>query len=116
MRISDWSSDVYSTYLPLLDRVAPVEADQVADQPVDVPDPVAHPRQIVRVGGAQQRLGKHVVQIFADRAALVQRPPLVEDRRHHPQRIEAQVRSEEHTSELQSLMRISEAVISIKKK
>src|SRR3546814_9041175 len=36
--------------------------------------------------------------------------------RHNPQVIEAYLRSEEHTSELQSLMRISYAVFCLKKK
>src|SRR3546814_9294634 len=49
---------------------------------------------------------------LVDRLQFVQRPRLRDDRhvRHH------RVRSEEHTSELQSLMRISYAVFCLKKK
>src|SRR3546814_10726606 len=48
------------------------------------------------------------------RGAVLQRRPAPGDEEHHqPQR---HVRSEEHTSELQSLMRISYAVFCLKKK
>src|SRR3546814_7974429 len=89
MRISDWGSDVCSSDLPL----------------------------------AEQRLGDCLV---ARRGGLVrpdaldlgfeQRDAFVEF--VHRQRIEwlADQRSEEHTSELQSLMRISYAVFCLKKK
>src|SRR3546814_8218826 len=86
MRISDWSSDVCPS--DLADR---------AD---------AHRRQISRLFGDDlERPGAARADVLERRAA----------RRHvsreHPRR-----RSEEHTSELQSLMRISYAVFCLKKK
>src|SRR6202012_3590924 len=53
----------------LLQMVAPVEDDEVADQAVDMPDPVAHLPALVRRARPQRRIGKALVQIFADRAA-----------------------------------------------
>src|SRR3546814_8638219 len=49
----------------------------------------------------------------ADRAPSLEGRPAVASGRHKPDR---QLRSEEHTSELQSLMRISYAVFCLKKK
>src|SRR3546814_2332507 len=112
VRISDWSSDVCSSDLPR--RVA---------------DGAARTRR----GGADRRCGlahaaapRHPARDRADNAARVGadrrgdvpavRRALCDDAgrsravdRHHP-------RSEEHTSELQSLMRISYAVFCLKKK
>src|SRR3546814_1403949 len=100
MRISDWSSDVCSSDLPVVvrrvenllgDRFAPggavrrLAVDDLAD---DGHDPDRAARFTGRIGG----------------------DPVVErDRLEIP-------RSEEHTSELQSLMRISYAVFCLKKK
>src|SRR3546814_5581575 len=89
MRISDWSSDVCSSDLHALpaDRLAPVGADR--REPVAAAD--------AGVGCDHHgRWPDHGRQLAADPA---QRP-----------------RSEEHTSELQSLMRISYAVFCLKKK
>src|SRR3546814_4719600 len=113
MRISDWSSDVCSSDLLVLLRIAfivdvlhdgvEVERQGVARPPAER-DATALDDGIVDVVGA----GKDVVgpagcppvhAIDAD-------GELVADDR----------RSEEHTSELQSLMRISYAVFCLKKK
>src|SRR3546814_6252834 len=59
------------------------------------------------VGGRQDALAAGLVQDDDEAARLVRRPV------DHPP---AQRRSEEHTSELQSLMRISYAVFCLKKK
>src|SRR3546814_3026894 len=98
MRISDWSSDVCSSDLP------PAE-------------PVDHRRQVHEAAG-HRNVGD------------VHRPSLVRPIDRHPaQQVRVDpvprrrlrgvwppVRSEEHTSELQSLMRISYAVFCLKKK
>src|SRR3546814_9471760 len=93
MRISDWSSDVCSSDLPLHDHRQALEG---AEQEPGAP---AH-----QFGGVGVALLRH------DRAA--RRPGI-------GQADEAKglaSRSEEHTSELQSLMRISYAVLCLPKK
>src|SRR3546814_9041062 len=104
MRISDWSSDVCSSDLPAW-------------------------RLRVAAGGARVHRAalSPAFAILSDRAAIVGDPCAVAQRSHrrcrHPRipwRSHAAagvlVRSEEHTSELQSLMRISYAVFCLKKK
>src|SRR3546814_7913079 len=90
MRISDWSSDVCSSDLPL--RWA---AGQPASRARHLRD---SPRPDRRSPG---------------RPAFAERQP---GRSHHRTCRRARQRSEEHTSELQSLMRISYAVFCLKKK
>src|SRR3546814_4982513 len=103
MRISDWSSDVCSSDLPRSqggsDRHAE-EGDAIGKairQLVESTDPMTG---VVGIGGEEYRL------------------PILSIRAHEI--VETQVqrshRSEEHTSELQSLMRISYAVFCLKKK
>src|SRR3546814_10295598 len=109
MRISDWSSDVCSSdliqargvgtggYGPEVDRRA-----AHPDGPLGLPAP-------------------HVVMIAHDPCAglqLLDQPwfQLQVDVGIEKQRDDRGVRSEEHTSELQSLMRISYAVFCLKKK
>src|SRR3546814_2091235 len=115
MRISDWSSDVCSSDLAgdaggLLQQVAAVlrlGIDDGADAAL------AHQRRRMGAGGGvgEQELhvaGAHVLAVHpVDRAGT----PL--DAAHHLDLVE---RSEEHTSELQSLMRTSYAVFCLKKK
>src|SRR3546814_2802640 len=94
MRISDWSSDVCSSDLPSASRA------YGGNRPPD-----RRRRQIWR----QDRLPDRHDQ---PQAASAQ-PPAA----HRPsRRRRARYRSEEHTSELQSLMRISYAVFCLKKK
>src|SRR3546814_4647083 len=102
MRISDWSSDVCSSDLP-----------QEVRAPVEVVVERGELRRRLALGGLDVGLegllaGKHALQLFQHRREL---------RLHvlHP-RIVVAFRSEEHTSELQSLMRISYAVFCLKKK
>src|SRR3546814_4942737 len=100
MRISDWSSDVCSSDLivgGVLQR-APLQAGAVVG--------VGRRDQRQRVARSLHRpqpgaCGQHVAPVLG--LALV-----------HPQ--QAALRSEEHTSELQSLMRISYAVFCLKTK
>src|SRR3546814_1880360 len=99
MRISDWSSDVCSSDLPDLD----------ADLAAFRRQPLVH-------------LHEHVVgQVLADREAGA-RDGFAAFHAEHveaealAQLVEHRDRSEEHTSELQSLMRNSYAVFCLKKK
>src|SRR3546814_9700838 len=111
MRISDWSSDVCSSDLDLrppgdigevLLDAAPVLAQlqDAAEIFVGHIDGGVDPRLLDAV--YMDRVG-HVGRIVK----LLQRPVVHEDVVDH--------RSEEHTSELQSLMRISYAVFCLKK-
>src|SRR3546814_4377990 len=109
MRISDWSSDVCSSDL------------------LYVVDHLGHPSHHL-VAGDDMRTGLHQIGDAAPVARALQNivrnqrdhlgmvelhaalKPAARDHRRHSQR------SEEHTSELQSLMRISYAVFCLKKK
>src|SRR3546814_1053801 len=98
MRISDWSSDVCSSDLGGVEhrRLQPQgDGDGQAQRPDGaVPFPVAGPE--------------------SPQQAIAAEPPVDQDDRQQTQ--EQEGRSEEHTSELQSLMRISYAVFCLKKK
>src|SRR3546814_2423494 len=119
MRISDWSSDVCSSdlqryYEPRIGRflsVDPIATDPNSgamfnryrygkNNPYGFVDPDG--RRDIYIGGAADKDNTRIVQ---DHAAAQQRL--------NPNR---DIRSEEHTSELQSLMRISYAVFCLKKK
>src|SRR3546814_1799158 len=106
MRISDWSSDVCSS-----DLFVAVGGDLVFDAIVEARPPGEG------IGGSQ-------IEIVVDRPGIA----AICDHRAEPGAVEAEAmeppgvaqlagrRSEEHTSELQSLMRISYAVFCLKKK
>src|SRR3546814_3984129 len=111
MRISDWSSDVCSSDLPRpFERSAGIPAVVVT---------FAHANPALSalagdIGLAGLALGieaveLHVQPFFAGFAG-------VDGATHAPHRCRDVGRSEEHTSELQSLMRISYAVFCLKKK
>src|SRR3546814_5595793 len=102
MRISDWSSDVCSSDLQLHGAARHLE-DLAARLQLRVALHQGDHRRDVAGQALRQALGHGVV------VAVVEHPGgdhLQEDQR----------RSEEHTSELQSLMRISYAVFCLKKK
>src|SRR3546814_5840725 len=107
MRISDWSSDVCSSDLPLHARGPGTDRQELLS-----PAQRRRGRQIcrhlpeARSGDDQgfRRLAAGADDLFRGRRGV--RSHLL---RH-------QTRSEEHTSELQSLMRISYAVFCLKKK
>src|SRR3546814_8095891 len=101
MRISDWSSDVCSSDLPGVDQLADGGGE------------------LVVLGAVRRRLlgqndrpaGGEMLHDDAENRRLQHHPVLVPGLGHGNE-----VRSEEHTSELQSLMRISYAVFCLKKK
>src|SRR3546814_7661911 len=107
MRISDWSSDVCSSDL-LRQHAADAEHDDRTDQRIDavadqhLGQPLFHALHEIafdrRVGLALRNADTDAVERLRQRRVV-----------HKP-------RSEEHTSELQSLMRISYAVFCLKKK
>src|SRR3546814_9757606 len=118
MRISDWSSDVCSSDLADIadvpKRLAGVRIRQMHldHRRRDRLDRVVERDRAMRVGAGidDHRLGAPGLGLVepVDEMALVVRLP------HVDRAIER--RSEEHTSELQSLMRISYAVFCLKKK
>src|SRR3546814_7194862 len=108
MRISDWSSDVCSSDL-LSHRVATRERQRKASSGA-LRLPVAQRRR-----DRDRFVADHLGEF--DAPAVRARTRCCDDQRadHDAGRILDQ-RSEEHTSELQSLMRISYAVFCLKKK
>src|SRR3546814_6636597 len=105
MRISDWSSDVCSS--DLLGAGAVQLPDPAPEQPCARPDLAAGDgRRRRAVQGGLAQLARHHPALWRHRAASPARPV----------QLGAARRSEEHTSELQSLMRISYAVFCLKKK
>src|SRR3546814_9041585 len=105
MRMSEWSSDVCSSDLLAPERVGIAAAEE------------SQRLHFVRVGRVDARQRLHVQLVVeavdegADELALVKQVQRLR------RRIDVlDVRSEEHTSELQSPMRISYAVFCLKKK
>src|SRR3546814_2350275 len=126
MRISDWSSDVCSSDLVHALHTAPtLLADAFCATCLAAiagpfcPQPASNVRQVIRLAlSASLRWARRAGGILLDfchahtvvtgafiRRATLAAPP-----------ISSNMRSEEHTSELQSLMRISYAVFCLKKK
>src|SRR3546814_1895140 len=123
MRISDWSSDVcssdllalivdYLKHTPDPDRGWAIAAlTESLDFPA-VKSAMVRALLATRVDEELFRLSRHFVGDTAETAALLWPEP---NKGTGPTRF-AERRSEEHTSELQSLMRISYAVFCLKKK
>src|SRR3546814_1806622 len=122
MRISDWSSDVCSSDLGLIDAGAEEQQPPAAQQHAVL----VWKLQLVRPIRLMDRcllaqIGVHRIHIgAADLGEVGVRECRIEQRAvlraaimHGVPEV---VRSEEHTSELQSLMRISYAVFCLKKK
>src|SRR3546814_10750719 len=107
MRISDWSSDVCSS-----DRVGRGKAGR--------PRPVAYHRDGERVMQCSSQRNCALRLDADDRYDSGEGRSIARSRRAHQEfharRPGRRLRSEEHTSELQSLMRISYAVFCLKKK
>src|SRR3546814_10287733 len=104
MRISDWSSDVCSSDLN----------DDRLEHQGDARGHVEM-RRVLHVGLPGDRQGEHQRMEREDVEQRVQAVLVEQDEadEHQPA---GEKRSEEHTSELQSLMRISYAVFCLKKK
>src|SRR3546814_7253703 len=105
MRISDWSSDVCSSDLPV--RHAPRGIRAPSPRHRDRPQA---PRSSRRRPDAGDLAGDDRMTM---RTGLDHLPAV---KRRELERVARVLRSEEHTSELQSLMRISYAVFCLKKK
>src|SRR3546814_995589 len=114
MRISDWSSDVCSSDLPDLARPAALCLDR-AGHPTSVfegasmtttPSADAAPTDMTAMRAAIET-GRTTSAALVERA--IERAEAVNPQLNF-------IRSEEHTSELQSLMRITYAVFCLKKK
>src|SRR3546814_2386751 len=115
MRISDWSSDVCSSDLR---HQRQQQAFAVARPVPLVIEPAEHhaDRRLFHTGAeiAQHPVTRlrcqNLPDMLADQGKVVARTDVLADEAI------AQIRSEEHTSELQSLMRISYAVFCLKNK
>src|SRR3546814_1512238 len=117
MRISDWSSDVCSSDLhdepgatisatATLDEVSPDDFDAlILPGGVGNPDRLRMEKRAIELVRGFHAAGKPVAAICHGPWLLVEADI-----------IKGKTRSEEHTSELQSLMRISYAVFCLKKK
>src|SRR3546814_1520664 len=109
MRISDWSSDVCSSDLRATPRLAMAARTAPA-----LDSSAAHDR---RAPQSEGRCRQDHARAAPCRTMDEARAPRPADRRRSPGfRARLVPRSEEHTSELQSLMRISYAVFCLKKK
>src|SRR3546814_7781961 len=109
VRISDWSSDVCSSDL----RPHAAKTVEIGYDPFGEADLAAHP--IERLDMATLFIIDDVAQIFEISLQHVQRAQPVQ-RLNRVIGVANPARSEEHTSELQSLLRISYAVFCLKKK
>src|SRR3546814_3027214 len=113
MRISDWSSDVCSSDLPLPRRFqhrlrhGGIDGDRLPAGVV-----MQQPDIIVAEHGDADDL-QHGATRLRHWASTPRVRPVPDAR---PATVRSRCRSEEHTSELQSLMRISYAVFCLKKK
>src|SRR3546814_4631420 len=116
MRISDWISDVCSSDLGVVGLDPAREAgalDRFRAEIIERFD-AEFPRAIVEheqvpfldIGGDEEVQARRLVDIGGAVGGEFEQPALVD--------LEAGLRSEEHTSELQSLMRISSAVFCLK--
>src|SRR3546814_5187871 len=104
MRISDWSSDVCSSDLPVA-----IGADRIQRGAVLLHEDAACRAARERFIAKRARPREEI----ADAQPLEGADPA---QQHGKERFAGAIRSEEHTSELQSLMRISYAVFCLKKK
>src|SRR3546814_3086541 len=109
MRISDWSSDVCSSDLEFR-----MDENFGFEVPVSVPgvdSKILDPRQTWANGAEYDAAALKLIGLFADNFEQ-----FAEHVDEAVRKIALRARSEEHTSELQSLMRISYAVFCLKKK
>src|SRR3546814_1376389 len=112
MRISDWSSDVCSSDLSTISRRAPLSLADHAGSHVRL---LHWGTEAARRQSRQRQTTRHALAVDARHTGNRRHPRASADpatSRAAPRT----PRSEEHTSELQSLMRISYAVFCLKKK
>src|SRR3546814_8763649 len=109
MRISDWSSDVCSSDLQFTASGEPVPTTRPFER---VYFDGTELRQIATLGDDLKVAGSKLKLVYGfDDYTQFAMPPVT-----FPGPYREEMRSEEHTSELQSLMRISYAVFCLKKK
>src|SRR3546814_2448755 len=119
MLISDWRSDVCSSDLFLQERRKPrALAIGLCLHPLPRPGPPRHATEIHPRRQRPERKPMHTVQAAAaerigDRAPGAQQHASLQGQ---GEALDQRARSEEHTSELQSLMRLSYAVLCLKYK
>src|SRR3546814_2302067 len=120
MRISDWSSDVCSSDLlaelhtyPDGSRRVAITLDPAAPLGVPLSASGAYPLEIVAQDSSGRPLGRLLTHVLVEPQRDDESPPLSVAVLAE---IGAEPRSEEHTSELQSLMRISYAVFCLTNK
>src|SRR3546814_6182825 len=105
MRISDWSSDVCSSYLYLSSSPLASASQSIANASRD------RLEETISIATLDPSdLGQIIYIARAERNQIIAAPLMVGST------LPSHCRSEEHTSELQSLMRISYAVFCLKKK
>src|SRR3546814_8298773 len=113
MRISDWSSDVCSSDLSPHLRLAPPGGERDGhDQPRRVPAAFDRAAEIITHAAFHQQGAETGTLRLGNRAF----PAAFGPAQAELAIVHILARSEEHTSELQSLMRISYAVFCFKKK
>src|SRR3546814_10453373 len=115
MRISDWSSDVCPS-----DLVRAL-AQRSADAAKDIKELIGTSSGQVTsgvdlVGRTGQTLDHIVMRISEVRSLVTEISATTESQAANLQQVNSAVRSEEHTSELHTLMRSSYAVFCLKKK
>src|SRR3546814_9813680 len=113
MRISDWISDVCSSDLTQHPARTTYSAPAL-EKGLEIIELLAAERRPMSTRAIAERLGRSKGEIFRVVFVLVERGYLRRDAASDE--LTLSNRSEEHTSELQSLMRISYAVFCLKKK
>src|SRR3546814_5968246 len=116
MRISDWSSDVCSSDLPVEDIAADFGVSPlVVQRRLKLANVSPRLMADYRAGGVtlEQLMALTITDDHAAQEAAFYGAP---EWQRSPSKLRERLRSEEHTSELQSLMRISYAVFCLKKK
>src|SRR3546814_9723589 len=113
MRISDWSSDVCSS-----DLLSQIAVRQIAaEHRRDIDECGIGAVDQVRLGVGKQPVLRQVEDQQRPHAVIGKTLPHLGEEEHvKALGVAGELRSEEHTSELQSLMRISYAVFCLKKK
>src|SRR3546814_5879087 len=115
MRISDWSSDVCSSDLPQVDRIAGLRPALAADAQIQRRADAGAPAQMHRAE-IPEKSERGIADVLVDQCAQHECGIAHRAAAGIVAGVGQHYRSEEHTSELQSLMRISYAVFRLKQK